>query len=917
MATPSSPTQPVLNDSFNSGAFVDPLREDVKMMQNMLLDCLAKEGISKPVIQFTKLAKDFSKTRSTEDFQALVAHTETMSHEDCSLAGRLYLELLALANLAEKHHRLRRWRSYRRGEGDIVQHHTLEDCITNLIQNHGFDPKLVRDSLMGQTLELVFTAHPTQATRRSLLVKYARIMQLLELNDSHFLTPTEEQINKEALKREIFGAWRTNSLRVLKPTPEDEARIGLTYIEDSLWNSVPKIYNMVDVALRNLNLEPLKIDTKLVSLASWMGGDRDGNPFVTHKVTESIVHLCKYRGADKFAEEIEGLMFELSMHNKCSPALRKYLETIEHQNVASQNWDVWHSHQISHDEPYRLVLQHLRTKLITTRAYYKALYEGSKDVPNGPIFRNTTELLEPLTLIYDSLYEVGEGELATGLLRDSLVRLHCFGLNLVKLDVRQESTRHAQAVEAITQYLGLGNFTEWTEEKKLEFLNTELRSKRPLTGVDFAPEPGVAEVMATMRMIAQIGSESFGAYVISMATTASDVLCVELLQKEAGIMPTLRVAPLFETKDDLIQAPTTIKSLYENEWYRAHINDKQEVMLGYSDSAKDAGRLTSVWELYKAQERLVELSNAHGVKLTLFHGRGGSVGRGGGPNYLAIQSQPAGTLDGGLRVTVQGEVIENYFGITTVAQQSLERYTTAILNAGLKCPQPPCDEFRSAMERLSVASCEQYRSLIYENPKFVQYFQSITPATILGSMNLGSRPAKRKAGGVEQLRAIPWVFAWTQNRVHLPVWLGVGRAIQTEAEAGNLELLRRMYREWPFFKSTIELISMVLSKTQPQVTRLYEEQLVDPSLWEFGAFVMKRMRDTIDSVLLVTEEKELLVNQPVLKRAIDNRMPSVDPINILQAVLMKRAVADEENPELLDALKVTVQGIAAGMQFTG
>jgi phosphoenolpyruvate carboxylase len=342
-------------------------------------------------------------------------------------------------------------------------------------------------------------------------------------------------------------------------------------------------------------------------------------------------------------------------------------------------------------------------------------------------------------------------------------------------------------------------------------------------------------------------------------------------------------------------------------------------MLGYSDSAKDAGRLTSVWELYKAQELLVKLSKDHGVQLTLFHGRGGSVGRGGGPNYLAIQSQPAGTLDGGLRVTIQGEVIELYFGIQAIAEQSLERYCTAVLSTSMDMPAPPPDDFRAAMERLSQASCKMYRSIVYESPEFVKYFHGITPAGVLGGMNLGSRPAKRKPGGVEQLRAIPWVFAWTQNRLHLPVWMGVGTALRAEIDAGNGPLLQRMYTEWGFFRSTIDLISMVLAKADIQISRLYEEMLVEPSLWDFGHKVREMLAFTTAAVMEVSQERTILQNQPVLRRAIDYRMPSVDPLNILQAVLMKRAkaVGADDDELLQSALKVSVQGIAAGMQFTG
>eukprot|EP00667_Euglena_gracilis_P001598 EG_transcript_1597 len=904
-------------------SFVDPFRADLKLLQALLLSCLVeKAGIPPKVMDFQRLTKAFAKTKSPEDFQALVQHAESLTNEEALVTARLFLELIHLSNLAEKHHRLRRWRAYRRGEGAIVLHHTLEDCIKSLTDQHGIAPEAVRKQLSAQRIELVLTAHPTQAMRRSLLVKFAKILQLLEQKDSHFLTPSEELIVDEALRREVFGAWRTNTLRVLKPRPEDEARSGLSYIEDSLWNAVPKVHKAIDIALHQLDLPPLDEDTRLITFASWMGGDRDGNPFVTWQVTETICNLCRYRGADKFYDELEKLLFDLSMHRTCSAEMQEFIAHTEKQHAGDSQWDIWQNHQIAHDEPYRVVLQHLHVKLEATRNRFKALYEGGAVSPHileRPYFTTTKELYDPLKMLYRSLHEVGDGIVAEGLLKDTLVRLKTFGLELVKLDVRQESTRHAEAVDAITKYLDLGSFLEWTEEQRCDFLTRELTNKRPLIGADFEASADVVEVINTMKMIARVGPDSFGAYIISMARTASDVLCVSLLQKVGGIKHPLRVVPLFETKEDLISAPETVEALYRNHYYRSHIDDHQEVMLGYSDSAKDAGRITSVWELYKAQERLVKLSADYGVQLTLFHGRGGSVGRGGGPNYLAIQSQPAGTLDGGLRVTIQGEAIEQFFGISTIAEQSLERYCTAVLNTSLAMPPPPPVEFREVMERLSQTSCNTYRALIYENPLFVRYFHDITPASVLSGMNLGSRPAKRKAGGVEQLRAIPWVFAWTQNRVHLPVWLGVGTALRAEMEAGNKELLQRMYREWGFFQSTIDLISMVLAKADPQISRLYEEMLVEPGLWEFGQHIRDLLAFTTAAVMEVTQETFILMNQPVLKRAIDNRMPSLDPLNVLQAVLMKRDRAPDAEADtvLQDALKVTVQGIAAGMQFTG
>ena len=353
--------------------------------------------------------------------------------------------------------------------------------------------------------------------------------------------------------------------------------------------------------------------------------------------------------------------------------------------------------------------------------------------------------------------------------------------------------------------------------------------------------PAAKEVLSVFKMISEVGSEPFGAYVISMTTDASDVLAVRLLQKEAGVKEHLRVVPLFETKQDLENAPAVMELLFKNSWYSSNLSSPpqvpnvgwqphQEVMLGYSDSAKDAGRFASVWGLHKAQDALVRLSKEYKIKINLFHGRGGSVGRGGGPQYLATLSQPAGSVQGWMRVTVQGEVIDNLFGLPSVASHTMERYTTSVLTATLTPPSEPSPEFREMMQTLSEDSCAKYRAIVYEDPEFIEYFRSGTPDFELKALNLGSRPSKRKQGGIESLRAIPWMFAWTQTRLQLPVWLGVGAALKKQIDAGKLEQLQEMYATWPFFRSTIELLEMVLAKTSKSIAAYYESLLVPEDL---------------------------------------------------------------------------------------
>ena len=444
-------------------------------------------------------------------------------------------------------------------------------------------------------------------------------------------------------------------MRTIKPTPEDEARYGLSVIEETLWDAVPEHYATINDALHRIGQPSLPIDCRLITLGSWMGGDRDGNPFVTHQVTRRIVYLSMMRAAKLYYQDVEGMLWNLSVHAEASQELVAWLNSHSHvqeETVAlddrdgrqSRYWDFYRAEQ-TQEEPYRQVLVIIRTMLEHTVQMAEAL-SGGKEAPRQGLsyFKNTLELLQPFRLMYDSLVMTGNKILANGKLLAVLRRLYTFGLHLIRLDVRQESTRHEEAVEAITQNLGLGNYTEWSEDKKIEWLTSELKSKRPLIGnrkvFDATVSENVREVLDTFDVIASCGHEPFGAYIISMTRSASHVLEVHLLQKEAGCTTHLRVAPLFETKEDLINAPGTMLSLFKNEWYKTHFDTvgtkHQEVMLGYSDSAKDAGRLTSVWELYKAQEQLVEIATQYKVPLNLFHGRGGSVGRGGGPQVSFV-----------------------------------------------------------------------------------------------------------------------------------------------------------------------------------------------------------------------------------------------------------------------------------------
>ena len=517
----------------------------------------------------------------------------------------------------------------------------------------------------------------------------------------------------------------------------------------------------------------------------------------------------------------------------------------------------------------------------------------------------------PLELCHQSLVDTGQGPIAEGRLADVLRRLAAFGSSLVRLDVRQHSRRHAAALDAITRRLSGESYLEWSEAERQRFLTRAIQQAIAVPG-DLAADADVRDVLDTFKTLAAIPATSLGAYVISMAEAPSDVLAVEYLQRAFG--SALRVVPLFEEVATLERAGETVRELLA-----IHPVPSLEVMIGYSDSAKDGGRLAANWSLYKAQEDIVAAARDAGVPLTLFHGRGGSIGRGGGPTRLALQSQPPGSVDGRLRVTVQGEMIQAQFGLRDIAVRTLEVYTTSTIEASLARPAPVPGAWRDAMERLSAAAHEAYRGVVYGDPRFVEYFRAATPEREIGLAPIGSRPARRGGdGGVESLRAIPWVFAWTQTRLLLPSWLGTGEALGAALDRGERAQLREMVRGWPFVGATLQLIAMALAEAQPAIAAAYDRALVPEDLRAIGDDLRRRLDLARRAVLDVREEDALLADNPVLRRSIEVRNPYVDPINIVQIALLARLRGDTTvSQELWQAFLVTVNGVAAGMRNVG
>jgi phosphoenolpyruvate carboxylase len=875
-----------------------PLRDDVRLLGGLLGEVLRTEegeALFRTVERVRALAKS-ARAGSDEHFDELASELSQLPVEAGLPVARAFAHFLNLANIAEQYHRIRRRRAYQRDPNARPQRGSCEDGFARLIAD-GITPDRLYEAVCSLQIELVLTAHPTEVARRTLVQKYNRIAAALAEHDRPDLTIPEGEELQDALRREITTAWNTNDIRDQRPTPLDEVRSGLIVFEQSLWDAVPRFARTVDRALRATTRRALPIERAPLRFGSWIGGDRDGNPNVTPDVTRRACLLARWVATDLYLHEIEALREELSIR-AATPEFRASIGDAP--------------------EPYRELLRGVRQRLQGTRQWIEESLRADHDLPRTPdVYLEVSEFEAPLRLCYDSLVATGHSSIAEGRLTDILRRVTAFGLTLARLDIRQEADRHTDALASITTVLGLGSYADWDEPARVAFLLNELASRRPLIPTDFESTPEVADVLETCRTIARLPRESLGAYVITMASRASDVLAVELLQKACGVSSPLRVVPLFETSRDLHNSATVLDALLALPWYRDRIAGRQEVMIGYSDSAKDVGRLAAGWDLYKAQEEIIAACKRNQVAVTLFHGRGGSVGRGGGPTHLALMSQPPGSIDGTLRVTEQGEMLQALFGLPGIALRTMEVYTTGTLEAWLTPAPPARAEWRECMERLACDARTGYRSIVYDNPQFLDYFYIATAAAELGDMNIGSRPARRRSGAdVKSLRAIPWQFAWTQTRLMLGAWLGVEDALERARARGEMTQLADMYRDWPHFRSSIELIEMVLAKADVRIAAEYDRRLVPPPLRPLGADLRRRLQQAIDGILEVTTHGKLLESNPVLRRSIDVRNPYVDPINLVQVELLRRLRQHPEN-RVRTALMVTVNGIAAGLRNTG
>ena len=869
------------------------LKSNVSMLGRLLGNTIQDahgDVILEKVETIRKLSKS-ARAGNKADRDSLVEEIKNLPNEQLTPVARAFNQFLNLTNMAEQYHTISR-----HCEEYVCEPDVLQSLFSKLNQND-ISKLDAAQAVRDLNIELVLTAHPTEITRRTMINKLVKINECLSKLELSDLSHKERVKTERRLEQLIAQGWHSDVIRQQRPTPLDEAKWGFAVVENSLWEAVPDFLRDMDSRLKGYLGEGLPIDARPVHFSSWMGGDRDGNPFVTHTITKEVLRLSHWKAADLYLDDVNELITELSM-TKCNDAVRK-LAGDEH-------------------EAYRAILKSLRTLLNNTLEVLDAKLHDA-EVPKKETLHNIDQLWTPLYACYQSLHECGMGVIADGSLLDTLRRLKAFGLHLVRLDVRQESTRHSDVLSELTRYLGIGDYDQWSEQEKIAFLTNELRSKRPLIPRDWEPSEQVKEVLETCKVVAEQPREAFGAYVISMARTASDVLAVHLLLQECGCPYRMDVCPLFETLDDLNNSEAVMKQLMSIDLYRGFIQNHQMVMIGYSDSAKDAGVMSAGWAQYDAMDKLVKVCDEEGIELTLFHGRGGTVGRGGAPAHAALLSQPPKSLKGGLRVTEQGEMIRFKLGLPDVAVNSFNLYASAILEANLLPPPEPKQEWRNLMEVLSQVSCEAYRNVVRGEEKFVPYFRQATPELELGKLPLGSRPAKRNPnGGVESLRAIPWIFSWSQNRLVLPAWLGAGEAIQYSIDQGHQALLEEMCREWPFFSTRLGMLEMVYSKCNMEIAKYYDQRLVDKELLPLGELLRKQLQKDIKAVLNVENNENLMQSDPWGLESIRLRNIYVEPLNMLQAELLYRTRKCETPPaELEEALMVTIAGIAAGMRNTG
>jgi phosphoenolpyruvate carboxylase len=890
------------------------LRSDIRRLGHQLGNTLVRQHgqhLLDSVEQVRMLARRLrQKGDGTDISWELADLLGDANTDEAILLVRAFTVYFHLANVAEQVHRIEDLNT-----GAPRQAHRIDETVRSLVE-HGVSPVEIADLVNRTELRPVFTAHPTEASRRAILEKLAEIAELIEKRSEHRRTEGDLRRMDRRVEELIEAIWQTDEIRHERPDPFDEAWSVLYYIGQTVREAVPDLFDDIAAALESIGgqMDPTHAP---IRFGTWVGGDRDGNPNVSPATTEAVLGLQRQRAIQLLVAEVTDLQNDLSV------STRVHGVTDELASAALADQDSFGDLLDRHDpeEPYRIRCTVMRQRLAET----------AETPPGTRAYGSPTEMDADLAVFDRSLRANGGALLADGRLTRVRRTLAMIGFHLAILDIREHTDRHHETLCGLFDAVGT-DYANATPDQRSELLAAELESRRPLAPPHQADPTDALALFRTLRTILdRDGDDVIESYIISMTRGVEDVLAPVLLAREVGLIDLgsgvarLGFVPLFETIDDLRSIGPVLRALFAVEPYRRLVEIRggtQEVMVGYSDSNKDGGITTSQWEIHKALRQINEVSKETGVDIRVFHGRGGTIGRGGGPTHASILSQPNGVLDGEVKFTEQGEVIADKYGLPEIANRNLDLALSALIESSLAHRTPRHDDgtitlWYQIMDDVSDASYNAYREFI-ETPGLVEYFGSSTPVEELGGMNIGSRPSRRASStsGIADLRAIPWVFGWTQSRQIIPGWFGAGTGLAAARQAGLGDELRRMYDEWHFFRTFISNVEMTLAKTDLAIARHYVESLVDPELHHLFEMVVDENRRTAHEVATITGAG-LLAEKPMLRRTLAVRDAYLDPLNVLQVELLARSRRGDDSPEAKRALLLSINGIAAGMRNTG
>ncbi|MCK1613122.1 MULTISPECIES: phosphoenolpyruvate carboxylase [unclassified Bradyrhizobium] len=900
------------------------LRDDIRLLGRILGDTVRDQEGPELFDLVERIRQTSIRFHRDEDRLArreLEQILDSMSTSETVRIVRAFSYFSHLANIAEDQNNIRQMRA-NKGGGSGVLAETLAHA-----RAAGIGADALRNFFKSALVSPVLTAHPTEVRRKSTMDREMEVASLLDRRERVALTAEEAAASDEQLRREVLTLWQTNLLRRTKLTVLDEVANGLSFYDYTFLREVPRLVNALEDRLEEGGEQAAGELASFLRMGSWIGGDRDGNPFVTADVMRGTLRLQSSRVMQFYLNELHVLGSELSIAAHLADVSEELRTLAERSPDTSPHRS---------GEPYRLAVSGIYARLTAT-AEMLQVEITRRPVGKGAPYDSVGELKADLDVLHRSLISNNAGVIARGRLRLLRRAVDCFGFHLARLDIRQNSAVHERTIAELMDaanpgmsYLALG------EDARISLLTNELRSTRSLVSpfVKYSDETmGELNVFhAAAEAHAKFGSDAIPQCIISMCKGMSDMLEVAVLLKEVGLVhpsgrSAINIVPLFETIEDLQTSSIIMDRMLSLHDYRRLVDSRgsvQEVMLGYSDSNKDGGFVTSGWELYKAEIGLVDVFERHGVRLRLFHGRGGSVGRGGGPSYDAIIAQPGGAVNGQIRITEQGEIISSKYSNAEVGRNNLEILAAATLEASLLHPRQsaPRREYLTAMDELSSLAFKAYRGLVYETDGFVDYFWASTVINEIATLNIGSRPASRKkTRAIEDLRAIPWVFSWAQCRLMLPGWYGFGSAVEqwiAEHPDKGMPFLKELYKEWPFFRMLLSNMDMVLAKSSIAIASRYAELVPDEALREkIFSRIRREWHSCIETLLDIMGQDRLLQGNPLLERSVRHRFPYLDPLNHVQVELLKEHRAQNPDEQVLRGIQLTINGISAGLRNTG